>query len=490
MIETPVYLAIDLGAGSGRVMAGERSGESFIALTELHRFKSPPRKVEGHLRWNFEDLMHHIETGLALAAERYGERISSISVDTWGVDFGLLDASGKLLGDPICYRDPRHELGMDVVYAAIPEADLFARSGICPLPFNSIFQLGAELGKEDSRLDLAKQLLFIPDLICYRLSGVARNERTIASTGGLLDAERREWATDIMQKIGLDPNLFCPLVDPGTVLGPILPDLANRTGLSTRVDVVASAAHDTASAVAAVPFGSEREAFLSSGTWSLLGMECRQPHLQEAVAAAGFSNEGGVNGTTRLLANVIGFWIFEECRKVWQAEGKNVDYGHLLERAAAAKPFAGHIDATSSEWVVPGDMVNRLRKAIVADGGNDIVDEGSLSRTIFEGLAVAYARKLAALESLLGITVSAIRIVGGGSQNALLNQMTADACGCVVIAGPVEASCMGNILVQMVAEGEISSIAECRKAIARDPALQTFKPNPAAVDNWRKALAR
>jgi rhamnulokinase len=490
MIQKPVYLAIDLGAGSGRVMAGERSGESFIALTELHRFKSPPREFAGHLRWDFEDLMYHIETGLAQAAKQYGERISSISVDTWGVDFGLLDASGNLLGDPICYRDPRHEDGMDVVYAAIPEAALFARTGICFLAFNTIFQLAAEVGKNDSRLNLAKQLLFIPDLICYRLSGVARNERTIASTSGLLNAESREWAIDIIQKIGVDPDLFCPLVDPGTVLGPILPEIANRTGLSTRVDIVASAAHDTAAAVAAVPFGSAEEAFLSSGTWSLLGMECSRPQLQEKVAAAGFSNEGGVNGTTRLLANVIGFWIFEECRKVWQAEGKNVDYGHLLERAAAAKPFAGRIDATSSEWVAPGDMVNRLRKAIVASGAEAITDEGSLTRIIFEGLAVAYARKLAALEAILGKSVPAIRIVGGGSQNALLNQMTADACGCVVIAGPVEASCMGNVLVQMVAEGEIPSIAECRKAIASDPALQTYKPDPKAVDSWRKAVGQ
>ncbi len=490
MIEKPIYLAIDLGAGSGRVMAGERSRENFITLTEVHRFKSPPRQIAGHFRWDFEDLMHHIETGLALAAERYGERISSISVDTWGVDFGLLDAAGKLLGDPVCYRDPRHGLGMEVVYSAIPEGDLFARTGIYPLALNTIFQLAAEVGKDDSRLEMAKQLLFIPDLICYRLSGVARNERTVASTSGLLDARRREWATDIIEKIGLDPSVFCPLVDAGTVLGPILPELANRTGLSPSVDIVASAAHDTASAVAAVPFGSADEAFLSSGTWSLLGMECSEPRLQEEVVAAGFSNEEGVNGTTRLLANVIGFWIFEECRKVWQSEGKNVDYGHLLERAAAAKPFAGHIDATSSEWVVPGDMVNRLRKAIVAGGADDTTDEGSLSRTIFEGLAVAYARKLTALQSLLGKSVTAIRIVGGGSQNTLLNQMTADACGCAVIAGPVEATSIGNILIQMVAEGEISSIAEGRKGIASDPALQTYTPNPAAVDNWRKALER
>jgi rhamnulokinase len=490
MSDKPIYLAIDLGAGSGRVMAGERSGESFIALTQVHRFKSPPREEAGHLRWDFADMMQHIETGLALAAAQYGERIRSISVDTWGVDFGLLDASNELMGNPICYRDPRHEEGMAVVYAAVPEERLFASTGIYPLALNTIFQLGAELGKDDSRLGLAQQLLFIPDLICFRLSGVARNERTIASTGALLDAKSRNWAGDILKKIGLDPDLFCPLVDPGTVLGPILPEVASRTGLPQSVDVIAGAAHDTASAVAAVPFASADEAFLSSGTWSLLGVECSEPLLERSVVSAGFSNEGGVNGTTRLLANVIGLWIFEECRKVWQAEGKEVDYGRLLERAHAAKPFAGYIDAISSEWIAPGDMVNRLRKAIVATGGEDTEDEGSLTRTIFEGLAIAYARKLEALETLLGKPLSAIRIVGGGSQNTLLNQMTADACNRPVIAGPVEATSLGNILIQMVAEGEVASIAEGRKGIAGDPSLRTFTPNPKTVADWKKAITR
>ena len=490
MTESPVYLAVDLGAGSVRVMAGERSASSFISLSEVHRFKSPPFDDAGHLRWNFSELMAHIEKGLKLAAEQFGSRIRSISVDTWGVDFGLIDDQGKLLGNPICYRDPRHETGMEKVFSVVPESDLFARTGIYPWPFNTLFQLAAEIDKADSRLKSARKLLFMPDLICHHLSGVARNERTIASTGALLDASSGEWAIDVLSKIGLESGLFCELVDPGAVLGPIRKEVAERTGLSPAVEVVACGAHDTASAVAAVPFGSSDEAFLSSGTWSILGAECQQPLLNADVVNAGFSNEGGVNGTIRLLANVSGLWVFEECRRVWQAEGKDVDYARLLERATAAAPFAGSIDAMSSKWIAPGDMVNRLRKAIVEAGGEDTTDEGSLTRTIFEGLALAYAHKMNAMEKLLGKKFSAIRIVGGGSQNALLNQMTADACGCVVYAGPVEATSLGNILVQMVAEGDLTSIQEGRLGIAKDPTLRTYQPNPELAADWQRALTR
>lgn len=440
-------MAIDLGAGSGRVVLGTIGDSAGPALTELHRFPNLPRRGAGPERWDLGALWAGVLEGL-LAAARSGHEIRSIGVDGWGVDYGLLDANGTLLEDPICYRDPRTQGVPEKVFAIVPRKELFARTGLQVQPFNTLFQLFAHVhgGHFPER---AERLLFVPDLIHALLCESASTELTIASTSQMLHVATRDWDTELLRRLGLPAGILPRIEPPGSGLGVLTRAVQKSTGLGP-VPVVTPAAHDTASAV--VGAGQTRaapdEAFLSSGTWSLLGVVTAKPVVNDAVARHNLTNEAGAFGTNRLLANVMGLWIVEECRRVWEARGFTVDWERLLATVARAPAHAARIAVDDPRFFHPVDMVAELQ-AHLAETGQQ-VEEGAapLIRVVLESLALRYAEVVRALESATGTRVRRITIVGGGVRNALLNQWTADATGLEVRAGPEEATALGNLLVQ------------------------------------------
>lgn len=476
--DSAVYLAVDLGAESGRVVAGSLEGGA-IRLAEVHRFPNGPTKTtapEGELHWDFEGLWKHILDGLAAAAKQYGERVASIGVDTWGVDYGLVDAQGKLLAQPYHYRDSRTE-GMQVAaFKRVARREIYDVTGIQFMDLNTIYQLLAEAKADSEAYRQADRLLLIPDLVNQRLTGRMCNELTDASTSQLLDAKGRCWAKPMIEKLGLRSELFGELVEPGHELGPILPGLAERTGLPAGVRVVTVGSHDTASAVAGVPAEGKDWAYLSSGTWSLLGVEVDQPVVNDLSYEHGFTNEAGVCGTIRLLKNIGGLWLLQECRRQRQREGKDYSYAQLTEMAERAEPSTDLIDPDDPTFVAPGGMPNRINGYLTSHGHQTCDDDGSMARMIIESLAARYREMFAVIQQLAGRELDTLHIVGGGSRNKLLNQLTADAIDKRVVAGPVEATATGNILMQMMAGGAVSTLSEGRALIGGDENVSTFMP--------------
>lgn len=445
------FAAADLGASSGRVILGVLEGGRF-ELTEVHRFANGATPdAAGALRWDLESLHGHVVEGFRLAQQR-GTGLAGVGIDTWGVDYGRLDAAGNLLEQPWCYRDPRTDGAPDRFFAGFPADRLYAESGLQVLPFNTVFQLVA--AREG--WDAAARLLFIPDLLNHRLTGVAAAEVTFASTSGLLDVAARAWSDPVLDHLkaahGVPARRLLPdLVEPGTVLGPTRPGV-----LSAQVPVVAVASHDTASAVVAVPAASERFAYISSGTWSLVGLELDAPVLTEASRAANFTNELGPDGTVRYLKNVMGLWVLIESAKQWRAQGLGLDWDALTRLAEQHEPFACTVDIDDPRLLPPGDMVGRLVE-LAAEHGHALAPEpGAVTRCILDSLALAYRDALRAACALAGREVDALHIVGGGSQNRLLCQLTADVTGLPVVAGPAEGTALGNLLVQAQALGAIA----------------------------------
>lgn len=474
-----VYLAVDLGAESGRVMAGEFDGGR-LALKEIHRFGNGPRADGPRLYWDLEALGREVEAGLTQAARLYGRgAVRGLGVDTWGVDYGLLDDAGQLLGAPRAYRDERTTGLIDAACARVPRRSIYETTGIQFMPFNTLFQLMADQRDDPDRLARARRLLFMPDLIHQRLTGVAANERTIASTGQLLDARTGTWALDLIRALGLPTHLFGALAAPGTVLGPLTPALAAATGLGP-VPVIAPGAHDTASAVAAVPMQPDRAAYLSSGTWSLMGIETVRPLISDRTYDYELTNEGGVGGTFRVLKNIAGLWLAQECRRAWQAAGQEYSYAEIQALAAAAEPFAAWVNPDDPAFAAPGDMPARLAANLRARGFTPPETPGGLARMIFESLAWRYRGVFAALEELAGRRLDTIHIVGGGSRNELLNQFTADVTGRPVQAGPVEATALGNVLVQMIACGDLRDIVQGREVVGASFPTSIFEPRDTA----------
>ncbi len=480
-----VYLAVDLGAESGRVMAGRFDG-SRLRIDEVHRFANVPVRVRGSLHWDVLHLFAEIKRGISTAARLHRGALVSVGVDAWGVDYGLIGSDGRLLGNPFHYRDNRTDGMMEEAFRRLPKPEIYAETGIQLMFINTVFQLLSEAVRRTPALSIASRLLFIPDLMNFWLSGVSVNERSIASTSQLYDPRRRIWSAKVIGAMGLPERIFGDIVDPGSVLGALLPEVAEETGAGP-LQVVAPGCHDTASGVAAVPACGDRTAYLSSGTWSLMGVELREPVIDARSFGFGFTNETGVFGTVRLLKNISGLWLLQECRRTWASRGEDAEYDELTRMAGAAKPFAALVDPDFPDFALPGDMPSRLHDFCRRTGQPPPGTRGSLVRTLLESLALKYRVVFAQLEQLLGRRIELLHIVGGGSRNELLNQFTANALNRPVITGPVEATSAGNVLMQMAGTGAIASHDEGRDLIRRSFETKTYEP--ADVDAWDEAFA-
>ncbi|MGW7052818.1 rhamnulokinase [Streptomyces sp. NPDC054887] len=480
----PAFAAADLGATSGRVIVG-RVGPGTLDLTEVHRFPNTPVRLATGLHWDALALFQGVLDGLREAG-RTGH-LTSIGVDTWAVDYGLLDRDGALVGHPYHYRDARTAGAAERVRAAVPPEEMYRITGLQHLPFNTVFQLAAARGS--APLDIARTLLLIPDLITHWLTGSVGAEETNASTTGLFDAGAGAWSTALCERVGIDPALLPPLRAPGRTAGTLLPHIAARTGLPGRTPVVTVASHDTASAVVAVPATEPDFAYISCGTWSLAGLELDAPVLTEASRAANFTNERGIDGTTRYLRNIMGMWLLEECRRTWDAEGLPTDLPALLADAAGATPFACLVDPDAPEFLAPGDMPARIREHCVRTGQRPPRDRGETVRCVLESLALAHRRTLRDAARLAGRDIRRVHLVGGGSRNALLCQFTADALGLPVVAGPAEATALGNVLVQARAAGAAGDLPAMRRLTAATQDLRHYTPHGATAA-WDAAAAR
>ncbi|MBI4942526.1 MAG: rhamnulokinase [Actinobacteria bacterium] len=475
-----VHVAVDLGASSGRVMLARvgPAGDG-VRLEEVHRFGNEPVTLwengSGALHWDVVRLFAEVLSGLRAAGERLrdGERVDSIGIDSWAVDYGLLDGSGALLGTPYCYRDERTARGVEAVHAVVPHADLYARNGLQFLPFNTLYQLAAE---DPARLAAARAMLLVPDLLGYWLTGAVRAEATNASTTGLLDVRTGEWDVALAERLGLPAAVLPPLVRPGETVGTLLPHVAEATGLPASTPVVAVGSHDTASAVVAVPATGENFAYVSSGTWSLVGVELAAPVLTDASRAANFTNEGGVDGRVRYLRNVMGLWVLSESLRTWDRQGSPTDLGRILTAAAEVPDGGPVVDVDDPSLLPPGEMPARLEKLCAATGQPFPGDRPAVVRCILDSLAAAYARAVDDAARLSGREVDVVHVVGGGSLNTLLCRLTARATGRPVLAGPVEATALGNALVQARAVGAVTGFLEGLRATLRPEHLARYLP--------------
>ena len=456
------YVAVDLGAASGRVMVGT-VGPSRLDLVEAHRFPNQPVSLPDGLHWDVLRLYREVLDGLA-AAGRGGE-IASVGVDAWGVDYGLLDASGALLGNPYSYRDGRTAGVADRVHAAISRQNLYRLTGVQFLPFNTLYQLAADAAA--GRLGGARTALLIPDLVGYWLTGSKGAEVTNASTTGLLDAGSRCWSSPVLDAVGLPPELLPPLRRAGEVIGPPRDEVVAETGLGPAAVVTAVGSHDTASAVVAVPSEGDRAAYVSCGTWSLVGVELEHPVLTPESREANFTNEVGVDGRVRYLRNVMGLWLLQETLRHWSRADLPAELPSLLAAAAALPPGGPVVDPDHPAFLPPGDMPARIAAACHETGQSVPASQAELVRCILDSLASAYARTVRDAERLSGRRVELLHLVGGGARNRLLCELTASACGLPVLAGPVEATAIGNLLVQARARGSIRGDLETMRALVR-----------------------
>ena len=476
-----VYLAIDLGAESGRVMAGLWNGKT-LRLEEVHRFPNGPVLLGDSLRWDVLRLWAEIQNGLALAARQYGKSIVSVGADTWGVDFVLLNREGEMLGQPYHYRDARTNGIMEKAFRKVPRAEIFAQTGLQFMQLNTLFQLLAAKQTTPQLLEQTDHLLFMPDFIHWALCGSEVAEFTIASTSQCLNPVTRAWSSNLLRRLGLPTRIFPKLVAPGTVLGPLRSSVAQRTGL-TKVKVVAPPSHDTASAVAGVPTsntGRANWAYLSSGTWSLMGVEINQASVTPRTQELNLTNEGGLDGTFRLLKNIMGLWLVQQCKRSFDTRGQTRNYAELAALASKSRPLRFVIDPDDPRFLNPPDMPKAIQDFCRQSGQATPKTPGELVRCAYESLALKYRQVLAWLEELTGNRLEVIHVVGGGSQSSILNQFTADACQRPVLAGPVEATALGNLLVQIRSSGELASLAEMRQVVRASSKISEFQPGSAA----------
>ncbi|MBW8736315.1 MAG: rhamnulokinase [Streptomyces turgidiscabies] len=476
------YAAVDLGASSGRVMVG-RVGPDTLELAEAHRFVNRPVRVPEGLRWDVLALYAGVLDGLRAASAHRGGELDSVGIDSWAVDYGLLDADGALLGNPVHYRDARTEGVAEKVWASVPAAELYAATGLQYAPFNTLYQLTA--ARDTRQLAAAQRLLLIPDLLTYWLTGEAGTELTNASTTQLIDPRTRDWAHDIARRLDIDLGLFAPLRRPGDPAGVLRAEVLEETGLTGPVPVTTVGSHDTASAVAAVPAVDERFAYICTGTWSLAGLELEAPVLSEESRAANFTNELGLDGTVRYLRNIMGLWLLQECVRAWG----NPELGDLLRAAAEAPGLRSVVDAGDATFLAPGRMPERIAEACRASGQPVPGTPGEITRCILDSLALAHRRAVADAQRLAGHPVDAVHIVGGGTRNALLCRLTADACGLPVVAGPAEAAALGNVLVQARAHGIVGDRTDMRRLVARTQPLTRYEPS-GDQRAWRAAESR
>ncbi|HEU5072112.1 MAG TPA: rhamnulokinase family protein [Verrucomicrobiae bacterium] len=484
-----VYLGVDLGAESGRVMAGVWNGKC-LRLEEVHRFPNGGVFIADSLRWDVVRLWAEIQNGLALAGRKYGRSVVSVGADTWGVDFVLLTKAGELLGLPYHYRDARTQGLLEAAFKIVPRAELYAQTGLQFMELNTLYQLLALRRQHPDLIGAAADFLFMPDFLHFCLSGARVAEYTIASTSQCLHPAKRDWNHELLAKFDLPARIFPSLIQPGTNLGKLRNSVAARTGLP-EVSVVAPPAHDTASAVAGVPTantGKADWAYLSSGTWSLLGVEVAAPVVTPRALELNMTNEGGLDGTIRLLKNIIGLWLIQQCKRSFDAAGRKHDYAELTRMAAASKPLRSLVNPDDPRFLNPADMPRAIQEFCRETGQPVPETDGQIIRCATESLALKYGVVFRQLEELTGNRLAVLHIVGGGSRNDLLNQLTANACGRLVRTGPVEATVMGNILTQVRASGELHSLAEMREVVRASSELGHFEPQHDA--DWSAAADR
>jgi rhamnulokinase len=497
MAKTSDYLALDLGAESGRGLLGKFDGER-LTLDEIHRFPNAPVRMLDTLHWDLPRLFDEMKTALRRAAAGgagASAGLDGLGIDTWGVDFGLVGRGETLLGNPVHYRDARTDGMMEAAFRRVPRERIYELTGLQFLQFNTLYQLLALRQSGSPLLDAAETLLMMPDLFAWLFTGRRAGERTDASTTQLLDPRTGAWSDELCGALGLPRAILPELIEPGTEVGPLRASVAEELGIAAGLRVIAPATHDTASAVAAVPTASSASpggppdwCYLSSGTWSLLGVEVPRPVITAETLRSNFTNEGGVAGTTRLLKNIMGLWLVQECRRTWARSGRDWSYEELVAQASAAWPFAALVDPDDAAFLAPGDMPARLAAFCARTGQPAPADEGAMVRCVLESLALKYHWAVGRLEQILGTTIRAIHVVGGGSRNALLCQFTADACGRPVHGGPVEATAAGNVLLQMMARGRIGSLSDARAVVARSFPVTTYEPRDTAA--WVDAFGR
>ena len=485
-----VALAVDLGASGGRVVSGTFDGR-MLELAELHRFENGPVTFGGQLVWDVVGLWSGILDGLRVAADRYGDAVRSVGVDTWGVDFSFLTADNALLTQPVCYRDSRTRGLLDEAFSIVPREEIFAATGLQFMELNTLYQLIALKRQHPSLLDAADRFLMMPDLVHWLLSGERSNERTDASTTQCFDPLQGCWAGGLLERFGLPSRLFAPVAEPGCELGGIRAEVKRETGLGD-VRVILPGTHDTASAVAAVPALEPPSArpdwcYVSLGTWALVGVELDRPLVTPECLARNFTNEGGVGGTTRLLKNLCGLWLVQQCRASWQRAGQEWTWDQLTSLAAEATPLKTLIDPNHSSLFAPTDMPAAIRE--LASGSNQPVPEstGAVIRTALESVAANVRQTLRELDELVGRRIGRVHVVGGGVQNKLLCQMIADAANRPVVAGPIEATAIGNLLVQLMAHDGRVDLRSVRQVVRDSFDPVTYEPR--AADAWDERLS-
>lgn len=473
------FLAFDLGAENGRAILGSLT-DNRLSIAEIHRFSNHMIRGHGHYQWDLNRLLEEIKTGIKKSARVQNCEPHSLGIDTWGVDFGLLDKKGSVIGNPYAYRDPQTRGMIDRFSRRIPRNELYRMTGTQFHEINSLYQLAAIKRRTPARLGKARRLLFMPDLINYLLTGTITAEYTIASTSQLMDARRKKWLPGVFRALGVSRSIMPDIIEPGRVIGCLTNEIAEGLGVA-RIPVVAVAGHDTASAVVAIPAQGKNWAYISCGTWSLMGVETDRPVINRKALAYNFTNEGGIDDRIRFLKNISGLWLLRECLRSWSRK-KIVTYETINRRAAEAEPFSSFLDPERPEFRLPDDMTAAIRKFYQRTGQEILNTPGAVARSILESLAFKYRLTLEQIVRVTGDRIRKIHIVGGGSQNALLCQFTANATGLPVAAGPIEATAIGNVLVQAMAAGSIKSLTQARAIVRRSFPVKSYEP--ADHDRW------
>ncbi len=480
------FLGFDLGASSGRAMLGTLM-QGKLELTEVHRFTNQMQLINGHYFWNIFSLFNELKTGLKKCVKEYGIQPESIGVDTWGVDFVHLTKEGLILSLPFAYRDSRTNTSMDDLFQVVPQEEVYAQTGIQFMQFNSLFQLFSMVRDQSSLLEITDSILFMPDALNYLFSGVKKSEFSIASTSQMIVPGTCNWNVELIEKAGIPTKILQEIILPGTILGPILPEVATETG-SKPVPVIAVAGHDTGSAIVSVPSLQDNFAYISSGTWSLMGIESQNPIVSEQTRQLNFTNEGGVEGTTRFLKNIMGMWLIQEVQRIWENEGDSYSWPEMVELARKSEPFKFLINPDDPMFLNPRDMVQAVRDFCYQTAQGTPQNHGETIRCIYDSLALKYRFTLEQIQDITGKTIEVLHIIGGGANNHFLNQLTADATGLNVVAGPNEATAIGNILMQAKALGYVASLKEIREIIANSVELVHFIPS--AELDWEDAYNR
>jgi len=480
------FLAFDLGASSGRAILGTLKNRK-ITLKEVHRFENSMLHIHGNFHWNVFSLFEELKNGLSKCCIELKVCPETLGVDTWGVDFGLLDTAEKLIGIPYAYRDNRNISAMEEVFRIIPKSEIYKLTGIAMWPFNSLYQLHAWKRDQPDVLGIARTLLFMPDIFNWLFSGVKSTDYTFASTSQLINPHTRTWEPVLFEKLGLPLSIMNEILEPGTPIGKLVPELAQQLNLKD-LSVVAVGSHDTASAIVSVPAEGNEYAYISSGTWSLMGIESDVPVISDKTLEYNLTNEGGVGRKIRLLKNIMGLWLLQECKRIWLEKGNGFTYQELVTMAEEAKPFQSIIDPDWMKFYNPEDMTREIKAFCKMTGQTEPSEPGQFVRIILEGLAFKYRIVLDQLREVSGKNLGKIHIIGGGSQNELLSQFTANATGVPVVTGPVEATAIGNLMVQAMAKGHVGSLNEIREVIRNSFDLKTFLPKNQS--EWEKAYQR